>query len=407
VTLPKPASVTYEAIGHVCSPHKLLEGMPLQSVAAQHVTGRIELLPKFRGALKDLDGFSHVWVISHLHLSEAPTEPVVVPFLDDVERGLFATRSPRHPNPIGISVVRLLSIDGTTLQVVGLDLVDKTPVLDLKPFVPLFDGAEAERTGWLEAKAEDVYVVRSDKRFQAPELPRTDEELARTLTYIETRREPSISLLAATSTHARERARPCVRDVMCLDPRTVPHHATIGEVRQLFDNPRIRVALLVQHGTCIGVIGRGNIEATARDEDAAGSIARTPETIPAEASLAQAHRALVGHATGRLVVVDEHGKLQGLLCLKHSGTGFCSKRSPCRPAPDSESQKSRWRILRTSGSIDHRQGLLLAPHGKRFSLGDTLTLPPPGDDTRWLVIDVSDDPDDSAAGILTVEPLEL
>jgi len=384
--------------------------MPLQSVAAGDVSGRIELLPRLEQALKDLEGFSHVWVVSHLHLSEAPTELVVLPFLDDVERGLFATRSPRHPNPIGISVVRLLSIDGATLHVSGLDLIDGTPVLDLKPYVPLFDCTDADRTGWLETRADDVHVVRSDDRFDARNLPATEEELLQTLTYIETRDEPPLGSIQTIDGGTNGRARllqPTVSDVMYVNPKALPHDATIGEVRALFDNPRVRVALLVQHETCTGVVAREDVAATALDEDAAGWIARVPETIHTGASLAAAHRALAGHATGRLVVVDDDGRLRGLLCLNHAGTGFCSKRSPCQPALDTRVRRSTWRVTRTSGPAEHRHGLLVAPHGKRFSLGDTLSLPPSGDDSRWLVVQVRDDPNDTTAGNLTVELLQL
>jgi tRNA-Thr(GGU) m(6)t(6)A37 methyltransferase TsaA len=127
--------------------------MPLQTVAAEDVRGAIEVEPAFAAGLRDLEGFSHLFVISHLHQAR-PEGLEVLPFLDDTPRGVFATRSPRHPNPIGISVVRLLSVAGTTLEVHGLDLLDGTPVLDLKPYVPLFDCVEAERTGWLAGRAE-------------------------------------------------------------------------------------------------------------------------------------------------------------------------------------------------------------------------------------------------------------
>src|ERR1700680_1862864 len=120
MTAPEPTIVTYQVIGVVRSPFTSLEGMPLQSVAAQDLRGEIELHPRHQAALKDLDGFSR---------SMPPTHPLVLPLLDDVERGLFATRPPRHPNPIGISVVRLLTIKDATLHVEGLDLLDGTPVL--------------------------------------------------------------------------------------------------------------------------------------------------------------------------------------------------------------------------------------------------------------------------------------
>jgi tRNA-Thr(GGU) m(6)t(6)A37 methyltransferase TsaA len=138
--------------------------MPLQSVAGGEIRGRIEIESRFVPGLKDLDGFSHLHVVTHLHRG-APGGLRVVPFLDDTEHGIFATRSPRHPNPIGLSVVRLLAVDGSTLEISGIDLLDGTPVLDVKPYVPEFDAISAERTGWLQGVAERVHEVKADARF--------------------------------------------------------------------------------------------------------------------------------------------------------------------------------------------------------------------------------------------------
>ena len=158
------ASISYRSIGVVRSPHTRLAGMPLQSVAAGDVEGRIEIYPEFAAGLADLDGFSHLHVVSHLHRGR-PGGLTVIPFLDDRERGIFATRSPRHPNPIGLSVVRLRSVSGTTLEVSGLDLADQTPVLDIKPYVTEFDAFTPERTGWLHSAAARVHDTRADARF--------------------------------------------------------------------------------------------------------------------------------------------------------------------------------------------------------------------------------------------------
>jgi tRNA-Thr(GGU) m(6)t(6)A37 methyltransferase TsaA len=158
------ARVVYEPIGVVHSPFTTLEGMPLQAVAAMGVRGRIEVDAAYEPGLRDLDGFSHVHLITHLHRASLDALEVV-PFLDDVPRGVFATRSPQHPNPIGLSVVRVLGIEGATIRVEGLDVVDGTPVLDLKPFVPEFDNRDPERIGWFADKTELVYRVRADARF--------------------------------------------------------------------------------------------------------------------------------------------------------------------------------------------------------------------------------------------------
>jgi tRNA-Thr(GGU) m(6)t(6)A37 methyltransferase TsaA len=153
--------ISYEPIGVIRSPFHERAGMPLQSVAAAEVHGRVELDPAYVPGLRDLDGFSHLHLICHLDRS-VPGDLEVVPYLDDTVRGVFATRSPRHPNPIGLSVVRLHSVQGATLRVSGLDLLDRTPVLDIKPYVPAFDVFDAERTGWLEQGARRVHEVKAD-----------------------------------------------------------------------------------------------------------------------------------------------------------------------------------------------------------------------------------------------------
>jgi tRNA (adenine37-N6)-methyltransferase len=162
-TEPRDA-ICYPPIGRVRSPFAELGGMPLQSVAAGEVRGQIEIYPEFAAGLKDLEGFSHLHIVAHLHRG-VPGGLAVVPFLDDTVRGVFATRSPRHPNPIGLSVVRLLSVSEATLQIAGVDLLDLTPVLDIKPYVPEFDAVDAERTGWLQDVADRVHSVKSDGRF--------------------------------------------------------------------------------------------------------------------------------------------------------------------------------------------------------------------------------------------------
>jgi tRNA (adenine37-N6)-methyltransferase len=156
-------AVSYEPIGIVRSPFTERRGMPLQSVAAAEVRGRVELAPRYAPGVRDLDGFSHLHLICHLHRA-VPGELEVIPYLDDTVRGVFATRSPRHPNPIGLSVVRLTGVEGAVLHVAGLDLLDGTPVLDIKPYVPAFDAVDAERTGWLERGARRVHEVRADER---------------------------------------------------------------------------------------------------------------------------------------------------------------------------------------------------------------------------------------------------
>src|SRR5262249_27024053 len=128
-------AVTYTPIGIVRSPFAEIAGMPLQAVSAPDVAARIEVYPELAAGLRDLDGFSAVHVLSHLHRATSG-ELELIPFLDDQVRGVFATRAPGRPNRIGLSVVRLIAIEGRILHVSGIDLLDGTPVLDLKPYVP-------------------------------------------------------------------------------------------------------------------------------------------------------------------------------------------------------------------------------------------------------------------------------
>ncbi len=162
--------IVYSPIGCIHSPFTTLKGMPIQPRGAQDIEGRIEIYPQYREGLRDLGGFSHIYVLSHLH-AHSGYSLVVTPFLDTEQRGLFATRAPKRPNPIGLSVLRLKAVDREGLVVLGVDLLDGTPVLDIKPYVGEFDRNEVERIGWLEGKADRALAHRSDGRFTA-----TDEE---------------------------------------------------------------------------------------------------------------------------------------------------------------------------------------------------------------------------------------
>ena len=139
--------------------------MPLQPIADTDGESRIEIFEAHRGCLDDLEGFSHVWIVAHLHETTG-WDAAVPTFLDDRTHGTFATRSPRRPNPIGLSLARLVAVEDLTVTVAGIDLLSGTPVLDLKPYVPLFDTPQTEvRTGWFENRAERVFRRRSDDRF--------------------------------------------------------------------------------------------------------------------------------------------------------------------------------------------------------------------------------------------------
>ena len=156
---------TYESIGIVHSPHLNASDMPIQPSGAKGVAGSLELAPEFAEGLKDLEGFSHIIVLYHFHKAGA-ARLSVTPFLDDRPHGVFATRAPSRPNPVGLSVLRLIEVEGTTLQIEDVDILDGTPVLDIKPYVPEFDAPEVDRAGWLTKSAGAVRNRRSDGRFE-------------------------------------------------------------------------------------------------------------------------------------------------------------------------------------------------------------------------------------------------
>jgi tRNA-Thr(GGU) m(6)t(6)A37 methyltransferase TsaA len=141
--------VEYQPIGLVRSPHQTASGTPIQPSRARGVEGTVEIDEEYADGLSDLDGFSHIILICHLHETSA-FKLKVVPYLDTELRGLFATRAPSRPNPIGLSVVRLLEVDGRRLRIEGVDLLDGTPVLDIKPYVRDFDDQTDVRCGWLD-----------------------------------------------------------------------------------------------------------------------------------------------------------------------------------------------------------------------------------------------------------------
>jgi tRNA (adenine37-N6)-methyltransferase len=158
-------SIELSQIGVIHSPFSDSAGTPVQSAGAEGVVGSAEVFPEFASGLQDLQGFERIWLLYWFHRSTAP-RLLVTPFLDEQEHGIFSTRSPSRPNPIGISCVRLMSVEGNILQVSDLDVLEGTPVLDIKPYVPAFDCFEVEHLGWLTGKK--IGSARADGRFEQP-----------------------------------------------------------------------------------------------------------------------------------------------------------------------------------------------------------------------------------------------
>ena len=152
-------------IGTIHTPFNVRAGMPIQPAGAVGVSGRVEVFEEYRPGLRDLDGFSHIVLLYIFHRAQG-YELQLVPFMDTKPHGLFATRAPKRPNPIGLSIVELDRIEGGILHVRNVDMLDGPPLLDIKPYVPEFDSQDKVRAGWLEHARETVAKRQSDSRFR-------------------------------------------------------------------------------------------------------------------------------------------------------------------------------------------------------------------------------------------------
>jgi tRNA-Thr(GGU) m(6)t(6)A37 methyltransferase TsaA len=158
--------IVFEPIGTIHTPFKDTRDMPIQTKGGKGIRGTIKIKPSFAEGLKDIDGFSHIILIYNFHRSKKYSL-VVRPFLDDKLHGVFATRAPERPNPIGMSVVRLRKVEGRVLHIEDVDMVDGTPLLDIKPYIPDIDAFGTKRIGWLSKRTKRFGKARSDGRFKS------------------------------------------------------------------------------------------------------------------------------------------------------------------------------------------------------------------------------------------------
>ena len=154
----------FEPIGVIRTPYTTLEDMPIQPGGGRDVQAELIIKPKYSEGLADLDGFSHIHLLYVFHQAKT-AKMSVVPFLDDEPRGVFATRAPLRPNHIGLSVVELTGVEGCRVTIRNVDILDGTPLLDIKPYIKAFDSVEESRSGWMEANRSEVESRRSDRRF--------------------------------------------------------------------------------------------------------------------------------------------------------------------------------------------------------------------------------------------------
>lgn len=164
MSMSTPRAILVTPIGVIRSAFTSRVGVPIQTASAPQVNGAVDVFPAYAAGLRDLEAFEYVILLTHLHLVGQESLEIV-PFLDTVSHGVFATRSPSRPNRIGLSIIRLTSIEGNTLHFEGNDVVDGTPVLDIKPYVPAFDVRVTEQIGWFAAGIDQLPGKRSDDRM--------------------------------------------------------------------------------------------------------------------------------------------------------------------------------------------------------------------------------------------------
>jgi tRNA (adenine37-N6)-methyltransferase len=159
--------IIYQPIGLIQTPFDTVSGMPIQPFGANSAEGIIELNPELVPGLFDLEGFSHLILIYHFHLIKG-YKLYAVPFMDDQPHGIFATRAPIRPNPIGMSIVKLKKIENNLIYIEGVDMINGTPLLDIKPFFTNYDNRPHAKAGWLEGKGDiDITKIKSDARFDS------------------------------------------------------------------------------------------------------------------------------------------------------------------------------------------------------------------------------------------------
>jgi tRNA-Thr(GGU) m(6)t(6)A37 methyltransferase TsaA len=160
-------ALTYRPIGIIHSEHTVAEKTPIQPVYAQGCKGQVEVFTEFVEGLRDLDGFSHIYLLYHFHQSSPRVKLIIKPFLQDIEHGIFATRASCRPNAIGLSVVELEKIEGRILHVINVDILDGTPLLDIKPYTAKFDLHDIKKNGWQDEVDEQTAENKGKRGYRS------------------------------------------------------------------------------------------------------------------------------------------------------------------------------------------------------------------------------------------------
>ncbi len=146
-----PKEICFKPIGIIHTPFKSIKGIPIQSSLSES-KGTIQIFPEYQSGLKDLNGFSHIYCLYFFDMVKLPIPLISKPFLDNESRGVFAIRTPFRPNPIGLSILEILKMKENIINVQNVDILDKTPILDVKPYISEFDSIISYKIGWLKGK---------------------------------------------------------------------------------------------------------------------------------------------------------------------------------------------------------------------------------------------------------------
>lgn len=168
----KQESITFKPIGVIRSEHVVARQTPIQPAYAKGCKGRVEIFPKFAEGLQDLCGYSHIYLIYHFNQTEQ-VQLIVKPFLQDIARGVFSTRAPCRPNGIGLSIVELIGREGNVLLLDSVDILDGTPILDIKPYSAKFDRLDNTRNGWQDEVDEEMAQIRGRREYKVGDSPET------------------------------------------------------------------------------------------------------------------------------------------------------------------------------------------------------------------------------------------
>ncbi|MEA3316736.1 MAG: tRNA (N6-threonylcarbamoyladenosine(37)-N6)-methyltransferase TrmO [Bacteroidota bacterium] len=158
-------TIKYNPIGVIYTPYTDISGMPIQPTGAIGIKGTIKINQIYAEGLKDLDAFSHIILLYHLHLVKE-YDLITKPFMENVEHGIFSIRGPKRPNPIGFSVVKLNKVEDNILHIENVDILNETPLIDIKPFISDVDCVKADKMGWLDGKSHKMGDKKSDSRFK-------------------------------------------------------------------------------------------------------------------------------------------------------------------------------------------------------------------------------------------------